>query len=248
MPDQRDSRARVLITGASSGVGRSLVDHLKGRFEVIAVARRVERMRELFGDDEVHCYGIDLAERSALAELDEVLERHAPVLNVINNAGMGGSWTVEDLSTERLHRVMAVNAYAPLHIMRAVLGDMVENDYGRIINVTSGAPLNCFAGHAAYSSSKAALNAITVTAAREYERHNIKINLMSPGPVRTEMAPNAAMDPSVCHDTADYLLGLNADGPTGRFFWLGHEIPLFPNLDGIDWLGGTASEAYPRIS
>ena len=248
MPDQRDSRARVLITGASSGVGRSLVDHLKGRFEVIAVARRVERMREFFGDDEVHCYGIDLAERSAIAELDEVLERHAPVLNVINNAGMGGSWTVEDLSTERLHRVMAVNAYAPLHIMRAVLGDMVENDYGRIINVTSGAPLNCFAGHAAYSQLESGPQRYHRNSRKGVRKAQHQDQSYESGSGPNGDGSNAAMDPSVCHDTADYLLGLNADGPTGRFFWLGHEIPLFPNLDGIDWLGGTASEAYPRIS
>ena len=102
----------------------------------------------------------------------------------------------------------------------------------------SGVPLNCAPGYGAYSASKAALNVFTVSAARECASCNIKINLMSPGPVRSGMAPDAPLDPSVCHPTADYLLELGADGPTGRFFWLGREIPLFPDLSGVCWLEG----------
>ncbi len=124
---------------------------------------------------------------------------------------------------------------------------MKKKNFGRIINVTSGAPLNCFPEYGIYSASKATLNALTVTAAKECAAFNIKINLMSPGPVRTEMAPDAPMDPSVCHPTADYLLGLGEDGPTGRFFWLGYEIPLFPNLEGIHWLEGRADERFKKV-
>ncbi len=51
---------------------------------------------------------------------------------------------------------------------------------------------------------------------------------MSPGPVRTEMAPDAEMDPSACHPTVDYLLQLGENGPTGKFFWLGYQIPIVP--------------------
>jgi 3-oxoacyl-[acyl-carrier protein] reductase len=86
-----------------------------------------------------------------------------------------------------------------------------------------------------------------VTAAREYADHDIKINLMSPGPVRSQMAPDAPMDPSVCHPTVDYLLGLDQGGPTGRFFWLGYEIPLFPDLEGIHWLEGRADPRFRSV-
>ena len=55
------------------------------------------------------------------------------------------------------------------------------------------------------------------------------------------------MEPSACHPTVDYLLGLDAQGPTGRFFWLGHEIPLFPDLEGIEWLAGKASPKFKRV-
>jgi NAD(P)-dependent dehydrogenase (short-subunit alcohol dehydrogenase family) len=131
-------------------------------------------------------------------------------------------------------------------IMRRLLPAMKERGFGRIINMTSGAPLNCFPGYSAYSASKGALNAFTVTAARECSDLNIKINLMSPGPVKTKMAPNGPLDPSVCHPTVEYLLSVGENGPTGRFFWLGYEIPLFPSLDGIEWLEGRADERYHK--
>jgi short-subunit dehydrogenase len=239
----------LLLTGASSGVGRSLVHHLSDDFHVLAAARRREKMEEEFGTlNSVTCYGVDLSARSDVDDfLREVRDEHGPILYLINNAGTNISGPIREVDVKAVEYSMAVNAYAPLQLMKGVLEDMAENGFGRILNVTSGAPLNCFADYAPYSSSKAALNALTVTAAREHKGKNVKINLMSPGPVQTEMAPDAPMDPSVCHDTVDYLLSLGEDGPTGRFFWLGYEIPLFPDLEGIEWLEGEASDEYKNV-
>ena len=241
--------SRILLTGASSGVGRSLVHHLKDRFEVVAVARRLDRMRNEFGDDEmVHCHRLDLADSANLTDrLDDLTDRYRPIPYLINNAGVNLDARVEDLDDEAVTQSFRVNAFAPLTLMQKVLPEMQKRGFGRIINVTSGAPLNCFPEDAAYSASKGARNAFTVTAARENADANIKINLMSPGPVETEMAPEAPMEPSACHPTVDYLLNLDEDGPTGRFFWLGYQLPLFPDLDGVEWLGGEASDQYKQV-
>lgn len=244
-----EPRPTVLITGASSGVGRSLVDHLKTSYTVIAVARRLEKMQVQFQDDPmVHCYALDVSDADNVqSTLQSIRDTHGPVLHLINNAGVMHAEKIQELDVDAFLYSMRVNAAGALGLMRGVLEDMVEHDYGRIINITSGAPLNCFPGYAAYSASKAALNALTVTAAREHDEQNIRINLMSPGPVQTEMAPDAPMDPSVCHPTVDFLLTLDEDGPTGRFFWLGYEIPWAPDLDGVAWLEGTASDAYEKV-
>jgi len=240
---------RLLITGTTSGVGLSLTEYLSQRFEVIALGRNETRLAERFAERTgVRTYTADLndAERTD-AVVGEIVQQHGPIGYLINNAGLMTRSALNDLPRDRLVESLQVNAIAAWQIMRLVLPGMVSEDFGRVINLTSGAPLNCFPEFAAYSASKAALNAITVTAAREYENHNIRINLMSPGPVRSNMAPDAAMDPSVCHPTVDYLLDMPPDGPTGRFFWLGHEIPLFPDLEGVDWLGGTATDRFKRI-
>lgn len=244
-----EPRPIVLITGASSGVGRSLVDHLKTSYTVIAVARRLEKMQVQFQDaPTVHCYALDVSDADDVqSTLKSIRHTHGPVSHLINNAGVMHAEKIQQLDVDAFLYSMRVNAAGALGLMQGVLEDMVEHNYGRIINITSGAPLNCFPGYAAYSASKAALNALTVTAAREHEGRNIRINLMSPGPVQTEMAPDAPMDPSVCHPTVDFLLTLDEEGPTGRFFWLGYEIPWAPDLDGVAWLEGTASDAYEKV-
>jgi NAD(P)-dependent dehydrogenase (short-subunit alcohol dehydrogenase family) len=239
----------ILITGASVGVGFSLVEHLKVRFSVVAVARRIERMRTTFADDaSVFPIGADLSDPEETERLMEgIFERFGPIFYAINNAGVMSKAETTKLDAGDLLRSFRLNTLAPQIVLRRLLPGMRERGFGRVVNVTSGAPFNCFPGFGAYSASKAALNALTMTAARENADRDIKINLMSPGPVRTEMAPTAEYDPAICHPTLDHLLALGPDGPTGRFFWLGYEIPTVPDLEGIDWLGGTASDRFRKI-
>lgn len=239
----------VLVTGASSGVGNSLARYLADTYHVIVAARRIDRLRADFeGRDGFSVHQVDLGNADDTARfLTRVLEEHGYVPYVINNAGVVVRGRLEDLEPEELARSMEVNGYAPLRIMRGLLDPMKTNGFGRIINITSGAPLNCFPGAGAYSASKAFLNAVTVTFARELEDYDIKINLMSPGPVRSEIAPDAPMEPDACHPTVDHLLGLGADGPTGNFYWLGYQVPLFPDLEGVDWLGGIGNDRLTRV-
>ncbi len=239
----------ILITGCSSGVGHMLAENLSDDYHVIAVARRLEKMRKEFGDvDNISVYKIDLDDIALTKEvIEEIILEHGNIPYLINNAGVNINENIEDISVDDLRRSFNVNVISPLIMMKSLLPKMKKEDFGRIINITSGAPLNNMEGYGAYSSSKAALNSITITASREYEEHNIKINLMSPGPVKTEMAPQSDKDPSVCLPTVRYLLELDEDGPTGRFFWLGYEVPLFPDLEGVDWLKGEPSENMRKV-
>ena len=243
------TREPLLITGVSSGVGLSLARHLSTRFHVIGVARKLDVARGALEDvTNLELFAAELGHPDSVeASLDAVIERHGHPAYLINNAGVNVPARIDALEPDTLATSLRVNCLAPLTIMRRLLPAMREHGFGRVINVTSGAPLNCFPGYAAYSTSKAALNALTVTAAREFEEANVRINLMSPGPVRSNMAPEAPMDPAACHPTVDYLLDPDPGLPTGRFFWLGHEIPLFPDLDGIRWLEGTAPERFRRV-
>ncbi|KAB0668526.1 SDR family oxidoreductase [Oryzomonas sagensis] len=239
----------VLITGVSSGVGLSLTEYLSRKYHVLAVARQGQAIQDAFRHNRnVTTYCIDLAKPEELESgLGHILENHPYIPYVINNAGVNRGGTFDSLDMDDVMRSFRVNCFAPLYILKKTIPAMKAHNFGRVINVTSGAPLNCFPGYGAYSSSKGALNAFTVTAAKECNDYNIKINLMSPGPVRSNMAPDAPMPPSVCHPTVDYLLSLDENGPSGRFFWLGYEIPLFPELEGISWLEGKADERYRRV-
>lgn len=238
----------LLITGASSGVGASLVHHLQDRYTILALARRLDAMQAAFGAyPNVYPYAFDLGDVAQIPEfVAELEQKHGFIPHLINNAGINVRAPVAELSLDALQRSLSVNALAPFALLQALLPDMREHGYGRVINVTSGAPLNCFPEYGAYSSSKAALNALTITAAKEHAEADVKINLMSPGPVRSEMAPDAPLEPSVCHATVDYLLNLKRDGPTGGFFWLEYTLPLHPDLSGVRWLEGHAPAAFLR--
>jgi NAD(P)-dependent dehydrogenase (short-subunit alcohol dehydrogenase family) len=239
----------AVVTGASSGVGLVVARHLARRMRVAVLARREDRLREAFdGLDNVSIHPCDVADLPALATVLRTIDRaHGPIDTLINNAGIMLKRPLAELSAADIERSFAINMLAPMQAMQSVLPAMRESNFGRIVNVTSGAAFNCFANFSAYSVSKAALNALTITAAREHADSNIKINLMSPGPVRSEMAPDAPMAPEVCLPTADYLIDLPADGATGRFFWLGRELPAVPDLSGVQWLEGQAPERFPVV-
>ncbi|MWG36184.1 SDR family NAD(P)-dependent oxidoreductase [Halomarina oriensis] len=228
----------LLITGASSGIGASLVRHLAGDYEVLALARRIDRMNREYGDHpSIHPYELDLADadgtRSLLADL--VAEwGHIPYL--LNVAGIWNTKSLLELTDEDLRLAMEVDAFAHVRTMQALLPAMREHDFGRIVNVSGTGVLVPMAGWAAQYASIMARNAYGVTAAHENDDRNVKINLMGPGPTSTEMY-DGPLPPTACHSTVDYLLGLDADGPTGRMFWLGYEVPLFPELGATELFG-----------
>lgn len=240
---------KIFITGCSSGVGKMFAENLSDEFHVIAAARRIEKMEKEFEDTEnISVYKIDLNDLQMTKKvIDEMIQEHGYIPYLINNAGVNVNEKVGDLDEDELMMSFNVNVISPSITMKKLLPMMKENNFGRIINMTSGAPMNNMEGYAAYSASKAALNSLTITAAREYSDHNIKINLMSPGPVKTEMAPQAEKDPSICLPTAKYLLNLDEDGPTGKFFWLGHEVPIFADLEGVNWLEGKPSKNMRKV-
>lgn len=239
----------ILVTGGSSGVGRMIVETLSfsNNNIVITLARRVDRLKEYFSNREnVFCYGVDLSNLSDVySAMDQISKKHGAVSYIINCAGVMKAGMVEESSVEDLNYSICVNAYAPIEIIKYFLPKMKEQNFGRVINLTSGAPLNCFPNYSAYSVSKGVLNALTVTLAKELNTFNIKINLMSPGPVRSEMAPDAPMEPEVCLPTLKYLMDESTE--SGCFFWLGYKIPLSPDLGNIDWLRGKGSDKTIKV-
>jgi len=237
----------ILITGGSSGVGCLLVKELSKNNNVITLARRIDKLNQLFGDNpNVKTFKADLAD---LTDLNNVLHEIDKEVNgfdcIVNCAGVMTSGSIDNLTISDYTRSLNVNAISPLIIVKHYLHYMKNNNFGRIINFTSGAPLNCFANYSAYSASKAFLNSWTVTLGRELKDYNIKINIMSPGPVKTEMAPNATLPAEICLPTFFYLL--DTVETSSSFYWLGYKVPLSPDLEGVDWLHGIGNEKLTKI-
>ena len=137
----------VLITGASSGIGREIARQLARRARtLVLVARREERLEAL--RDELHASNPTLGvvvERCDLAHPDEVdslldsLHRHLVRVDVlVNNAGLGDYSLYEQESWSRIHQMVQVNVTAPLLLTHRLLRRMVERKRGGILNISSG--------------------------------------------------------------------------------------------------------------
>ncbi len=142
---------------------------------------------------------------------------------LINNAGIlidrgiTGLTVTKEMFTKKLE----TNLYGPLFLRRVIIPLMKRYKFCRIVNLSSGyGALNKMgAGHPAYRVSKTALNAVTANLAAEVMEHNILINAVDPGWVRTDMgSQNAERSVEEVADTAVWLALLPDDGPTGGFF------------------------------
>jgi NAD(P)-dependent dehydrogenase (short-subunit alcohol dehydrogenase family) len=153
-------------------------------------------------------------------QIKNIVDVHGGIDILVNNAGVLESGTLLDIDDEKLAHSLQVNFFAPLQLIRELVPGMSARVYGRIVNVSSdwGSFAEGLSGPAAYSISKAALNALTLSLAKDLPQ-NVKVNSMCPGWVRTRMGGETApRTPEEAADTAIWLANLPDDGPTGGFY------------------------------
>lgn len=189
----------ALITGASRGIGYAAArEFAKHGAHVIAVARTVGGLEEL--DDEIKADGgsatlvpLDLKDGDGIDRLGALLyERWGKLDIMIGNAGVLGAITpVSHLETKVFDEVMAVNVTANWRLIRSMDPLLKLSDAGRVIFITSGVARNHRPFWSAYSMSKAALETLAITYARENDKTAINTILVNPGPLRTSMRAQA---------------------------------------------------------
>jgi len=191
----------VVVTGASSGMGKAIVERfVKEGANVVAVARRKERLEELAESlkDEagrIVIFAGDISSRDNNEAMIELAVKEFGRLDVlVNNAGiMDDMGPIADVTDEMYEKVMKVNVYGPMCAMRkATQVFLAQGDGGNIINVLSvGAQRTC-AG-AVYAASKAALQQLTKNTAYMYIPQKIRCNGIAPGGIITEIAGSMGM-------------------------------------------------------
>lgn len=172
----------VLITGASRGIGRAVAERLsRGECEVVGVARR--QPADTFPGAFFPC---DLLDPEATAKtLSAITERHT-ICGLVNNAGLNHVQRLEDVEWDKFNEVVAINLRAAIQCAQAVLPGMRERGYGRIVNIASRGALGRL-GRTSYGAAKAGVIGMTRTWALELAAEGITVNVVSPGPVATEM-------------------------------------------------------------
>ena len=191
--DVSTSQAKtILITGASSGIGKATCLYLADRgHNVIGTSRAMARLSELA--DEASERGLPITpveldintDASVDKVLPEVIRRHGPIDVLVNNAGYGLWGPVESLSLAQLKAQFEPNLFAAVRLIKAVLPGMVARRSGTIINVSSvlgrmGTPFN-----GAYAASKFALEGMSESLRAELSPFGVRVVVVEPGLFRT---------------------------------------------------------------
>ena len=108
---------------------------------------------------------------------------------------------------------------------------MKKNNYGVIINISSGGSLNCSEGYSIYSASKAGVNTVTKSLNKELKKkYNIKIFSVSPGPCKTKMFPKNKLSPKVSIPTIEKLIKDNKQNISGNFYFFKKRVNVLPDF------------------
>ena len=160
----------ALITGTSRGIGSSIKEILQN--DEIKILSPSRNELDLSSSESINKF---------LSEISEDIDI------IVNNAGILKVGKAEEFSIKDFQDILQVNVLAPFQIISGIVGGMKRKKFGRIVNISSIWGEKSKSGRSIYSTSKAALNALTRSFAVEFAEHNILVNSIAPGYIETDM-------------------------------------------------------------
>ncbi|MEV0650439.1 SDR family NAD(P)-dependent oxidoreductase [Phytomonospora sp. NPDC050363] len=247
MSEQNTHREIALVTGANKGIGRAAAERLGELGMTVLIGARDARRGEeaaaalRAAGANAHAVTLDVTDASSVRAAAEFVEERFGRLDVlINNAGITGSGNVSPVEAldqipstvdlDMVRTVFETNVFGVVAVTNAMLPLLRRSPVARIVNVSSGAastalaadpagPLSTLPASAAYTPSKAALNALTVQYANELRGDGILVNAVAPGYVDTEINGNTGfLTPAQGAAVLVRYATLDSGGPTGGFF------------------------------
>lgn len=188
------NKRMAFITGAGSGIGREIAKKLASRnFNIIVADINHKNAEETvsiieksgFEARAVHCDVTKL--ESVKKAVEESVNHYQRIDILVNNAGWDKvePFLKSDPSTWK--RIIDINLLGQIHTCKEILPLMIENGYGKVVNIASDAARVGSSGEAVYSAAKGGVIAFTKTIAREMARHKLNINCVAPGPADTPL-------------------------------------------------------------
>ena len=212
MPTQFDLTGRkAIVTGGAQGIGRAVAERFIASGADVALwdvdAALAEKTANEIGAIAVR---VDVSDPDSVnVALKETLDKFGRIDIAVNNAGITGpNTTTWDYKPEDWNQVMTINLTGPFLVCRAVAPVMIEQGYGRIVNVASIAGKEGNPNAVAYSASKAGVIALTKSLGKELAGHDIAVNCITPAAAKT------AIFEQMTQEHIDYML---SKIPRGRF-------------------------------
>jgi len=185
----------ALVTGGSQGIGKAIAEKLCAAGAAGAIAALDDRALKSTSAEfqskgfKFKSYGVDLSDDAqADSVVKSVVRDLGPVDILINNAGITGpTGRADQLALGDWDKTLQINLRTPFVLSRAVIPSMIERKTGRIINISSIAGKMAYPLRTPYAASKWGLVGLTLTLAQELGPHNIRVNVVCPGPTRGEL-------------------------------------------------------------
>jgi len=181
----------IIVTGASGGIGNSIVEKLyENGANIIATGTRIEKLEELkkiFSNIEIIKF--DISQHEKIEEfINTATQKLGGSLDcIVNNAGITKDNLTIRMSLEEWTKVIDVNLTSTFLMCKYSIKKMLKNKFGKIINITSVVGHTGNVGQANYTASKAGIVAMSKSLAIEYAKKNINVNCISPGFISTAM-------------------------------------------------------------
>src|ERR1700730_85187 len=263
--------AIALVTGSSSGIGlATAVTLARGGHTVIATVRNVDgagELRKIVSAERLPLTvtRLDVDDDASVCNaVNKVLAENGRIDVLVNNAGVSGRDSVEEVSIEVFRQVMETNFFGALRCIKAVLPTMRKNNQGCIVNVTSVAGRIALASQAPYAASKWAFEALSECLAQEMKAFNVRVAIIEPGVIatpifsKTRPAPNdspyphlrrleALFSASLTNPTSPYVVGEQirqiVDGDSWQL-----RYPIGPDaVPFLKWRAGKTDEEFVNL-
>jgi short-subunit dehydrogenase len=185
--------SRVLITGASRGIGEVMARRFAARGARVALVARTEHaIKDLAAELDGTAHPADLSDPHDVRGLVERIEGDGgPIDVLVNNAGIEEAGRFDEQSADDVERAFRVNLLTPAELCRQAVPGMLRRGHGHIVNMSSLAGTAVFPGLVAYSSTKAGLSQLTAGLRAELRGTPIRTTLVELGPVPTDMLDRA---------------------------------------------------------
>lgn len=185
----------VLVTGASSGIGRATAIYLaQSGYNVYGAARRMEMLQSLQGHG-IKPIALDVSKDDGIVACVEKISKEAGSIDVlINSAGLGSYGALEDVPIAEAKNQLEINLFGAARLIQLVLPQMRKNRYGKIVNISSvggkvGLPMGVW-----YHASKFAIEGLSDSLRNEVRQFGIDVIVVEPGGTKSEMTAIGAKD------------------------------------------------------